>query len=468
MVLGKSQDGFDAVQPRGAAARAAEQVAGEREGAVGHGWGAAGQVHGESGRQEGAARALGSAVLFRDREEAQRRCFPCAAVQPDGYRPKVKLGGPHRQSRARWRRARSARGRLGPRRSRRGDSRELVLRGLKAGDPLTLAPPLRLPTQSPPPPPRSGRIPGRGQHLSSSYSLKHTPGQRRGLTGLGTQVWGRGPRLASVGPTPSVSPLPLGLPSSWDSPPPSPPPSQTRLRPQAPASAGLSARGDPRKGSTAVGVIPPWFSVVISPLSPFVPPRAIVLGSVVRSPDLGFTLCVSVLTAPPRLALARGLPLQHPAPARRRWAVCARRPGTRSAPRPSRSLEGPSRTRCRAQSRGRSSLSQPVLREPSPPTDSPGAGGDPPQADWGRTLRGGGPPASLGVTGVTAGLSFLLGDPSRLPWPRVARRPNGKVTGGEEEGLFCCPHPRCCDRWLRPDPRRTPAFAELKCFPKSR
>lgn len=43
--------------------------------------------------------------------------------------------------------------------------------------------------------------------------------------------------------------------------------------------------------------------------------------------------------------------------------------------------------------------------------------------------------------------------------------------GKGEEGCFfccCCPHPQCCDRWLRPDPRRTPAFAELKCFLKSR
>lgn len=51
LVLGKSQDGFDAVQPRGAAARAAEQVAGEREAGVGHGGAAAGQVHGERGRR---------------------------------------------------------------------------------------------------------------------------------------------------------------------------------------------------------------------------------------------------------------------------------------------------------------------------------------------------------------------------------------------------------------------------------
>lgn len=169
-------------------------------------------------------------------------------------------------------------------------------------------------------------------------------------------------------------------------------------------------------------------------MSPFLPPQVILWGSVVRSPDLGFTLCVSVLTAPPRLAPGRGLPLQRPAPAGRRWAICARRPGTCSAPRPSRSLGGARRTRCRAQFRGRSSRSQPVLREPSPPTDSTGAGGNPPQADWGRTLRGGEPPASLGVTGVTACLSFLLGDPSRLPWPRVAQRPNGKMMGGG--GLF--------------------------------
>lgn len=49
VVLGKSQDGFDAVQPRGAPAGAAEQVAGEREAAVGHGWAQPGRCMGAPG-----------------------------------------------------------------------------------------------------------------------------------------------------------------------------------------------------------------------------------------------------------------------------------------------------------------------------------------------------------------------------------------------------------------------------------
>ena len=85
VVLGKSQDGFDAMQPRGAPARAAEQVAGEREAAVGHGWGAAGQVHGE--RRDAGGRGPRSRqrrLLGRPRAEAGSRPLPGAVVQPEG------------------------------------------------------------------------------------------------------------------------------------------------------------------------------------------------------------------------------------------------------------------------------------------------------------------------------------------------------------------------------------------------
>ena len=71
------------MQPRGAPARAAEQVAGEREAAVGHGGGAAGQVHGERGDAGRLSpRSPLRRLLERQRAEARGRLLPAGAVGP--------------------------------------------------------------------------------------------------------------------------------------------------------------------------------------------------------------------------------------------------------------------------------------------------------------------------------------------------------------------------------------------------
>lgn len=111
---------------------------------------------------------------------------------------------------------RSARGRLGHCRSRRCDSRELGLRGLKAASPLTPAPPLWLPTQSPPPPPRSGRIPQAGA-APLVFLFPQTLQTHPGASGGVRQAWG--PGSGGRRPPPCHSgPDALGLTSwSWAS-----------------------------------------------------------------------------------------------------------------------------------------------------------------------------------------------------------------------------------------------------------
>lgn len=230
VVLGKSQDGFDAVQPRGAPAGAAEQVAGEREAAVGHGWGAARQVHGGRRGREDAARALGFAAGPEDRKQRLE------VGSPGGGRPA--RGGPNCGQEPRAPPAPPARTRGGRAPGPRAPGSRLKLelrprvaetRGAKAGSAPAPAPPLArtvvcpgpslqrggsfpgvLPLpQGPCPPSRAGRALG-AFPLPSLHppSISWRPVVAC-LTGLG--AWLRGPaslRPASVGPTPSV-PRPL-------------------------------------------------------------------------------------------------------------------------------------------------------------------------------------------------------------------------------------------------------------------
>lgn len=208
VVLGKSQDGFDAVQPRGAPAGTSEQVASEREAGVGHGGGAARQVHGRRGRLEGAARALGSAACFGERKEVRSR-FPVRTSNPRGSDPRSSSKGDAGSGCERWIWARSPPAAAWvPVGVGSSDSPEQGLRVLKPESRLSPAPPLWPRTQPHPldPSPRSWA----GLSLVQPQGpLPATPGRGRTpnippptLDPLQTVLTHRGPavgRLTGVG-----------------------------------------------------------------------------------------------------------------------------------------------------------------------------------------------------------------------------------------------------------------------------
>lgn len=264
VVLGKSQDGFDAVQPRGAPAGAAEQVAGEREAAVGHGWGAARQVHGGRRGREDAARALGFAAGPEDREQRLE------VGSPGGDRPA--RGGPNRGQEPRAPPAPPARTRGGraPGPRAPGSRLELELRprvagtrGAKAGSAPAPAPPLARTVVCPGPSlqrggsfpgvlplPRGPRPPsraGRARNLPPplSPSTVHKLEARGGLfDGPGCPAPRARFAQACTRGADALRPTSPGGSASFQ-PPPLP---QTRLLPpRLRSSAGLSACGDPWK-----------------------------------------------------------------------------------------------------------------------------------------------------------------------------------------------------------------------------
>lgn len=113
------------------------------------------------------------------------------------------------------------------------------------------------------------------------------------------------------------------------------------------------------------------------------------------------------------------------------------------------------------------SLTDRVLREPSPPNNSPGGGDDPASGRLGKGLGQGGRESWSPSGGFrrkrAPALLFPFRDPSRLLWARVTHRPNGK-TISTGECFFHIPQYReqHCDPWhfstLMPEPRRAPSL----------